>query len=422
MIVSWFCIAAVHACISLAAEPSAVRAETIEGQSVAGTWAGLTDDGALALSQNGKSIVLRPSDLLSVSWPPTATMTASAPDGTPSTSTAPASAPAEWPAEIHLKDGSRFPARITAGDGQQVLLDTPLLDQWNVPLSLLAAIRFTTGSQSGARSAFDQALTDRTAVEDTLLVAGQGNIQKLGGAVQSLGPQGGAFLWRQRTVPIQPGRTIGIVFAAGAASNSNPPKAACHLRDGSIWCGSLTGGDATAVRLLLGAGRQVSVPVALLQEIRFASDRVVFLSDLTPADYKFEPWGVTRWLWRRDRSAANRPLRIAGQPYERGIGMHSKATLTYVLDGQFTHLAAVIGIDDDARPRGNAVFRVTADGKEVFTSGPVTGRDPPRPILVPIHKARTLQLIIDFGADLDLGDQADWCNVRVIKQGYKEVK
>ena len=61
------------------------------------------------------------------------------------------------------------------------------------------------------------------------------------------------------------------------------------------------------------------------------------------------------------------------------------------------------------------IFRVIADDEEVFTCGPVTGRDEPRPILVAIGGAKTFKLVVDFGEDLDVGDQANWGNLRLLK-------
>ena len=58
-----------------------------------------------------------------------------------------------------------------------------------------------------------------------------------------------------------------------------------------------------------------------------------------------------------------------------------------------------------------AVFGFELDDR----SANVTGQDAPRPILVPIGGAKRVQLAVDFGEDLDVGDQADWGNVRVVK-------
>jgi len=108
-------------------------------------------------------------------------------------------------------------------------------------------------------------------------------------------------------------------------------------------------------------------------------------------------------------------MRIGDQSFDQGIGVHSRSVLTYDVPQGFRQLAATIGIDEAVGSQGNVIFRVLADGKEVFNSGPVTGRDVPRPLLASIGGARQIQLIVEFGDDLDIGDQADWAEVRLIR-------
>ena len=407
------CLAALplYAAFTLAASPPHVVAETLEGRTIEGDWVGLNTDGSVALRQENRQIALSYSDLMTLSWP--ATSSAPADDTTPPPPKT--SAPIPWPLTIHLRDGSRFPARILAGDATRLTLATPLVAPWIVPMKLLAAVRIHAGHAPDAEAAWENALADRPSAEDTLLIATNARIQNLRGIVESLAPQGGTFRWRQRSVPIPLDRAVGVVFAAGASEPHAAPPATCSLHDGSIWCGSLTTGDHLTLRLNLTTGHAVSIPIHDLRQIRFAGDRILYLNDLTPTDYRFEPLSVTRWPWRADRSAANRPLHIAGRQFERGIGMHASATLTFQLDGTYTQLAAVIGIDDAARPRGHVVFRVIVDGSERFNSGPVTGLDPPRPILVHLGPARSLQLVVDLGDNLDVGDHADWANARLIR-------
>jgi hypothetical protein len=405
------CAVPLYAALTLAAGPLPAVAETIDGRTIEGTWVGLDPAGSLVLRQNDRPIALLASDLLTLSWPAASSSPADHTTPPPATT----SAPMPWPLSILLKDGCRFPARILTGDARQLALETPLIANWNLPMNLLTAVRMNVGQAPDTESAFDQALADRSAAEDTLLIAIDGRVQTLRGTVESLGPEGGSFRWRQRSIPIPPDRAVGVVFAAGPSGPPAAPPAVCRLHDGSTWTGQLTAGDRDTIRLKLTTGHLVTLPVDTLREICFNSDRILYLSDLQPADYRFEPQGVTRWPWRADRSTANRPLRIAGRSFIRGVGMHAPATLTYELDGTYTRMAAVIGIDDGPRPRGHVVFRVIADGRECFNSGPVTGLDPPRTILVDVGHARRLQLVVDLGDNLDIGDHADWCNLRVIR-------
>jgi hypothetical protein len=359
----------------------------------------MAPSGAVVLGQDGQKKEFPPEELMLLRWAePPASRPASASQTT----------------AVHLNDGGFVQGTIIGGDARHVILRTPQIPELKLPLERLAALRLMPREHPAAAEAFAKVLATRDASQDTLLVVREDRITALKGVTESLAPEGGTFKWRDRSVPIRPDSVYGLVFAAGV-QKPPAPQARALLKDGSIWAGQLAGGHPDSVSLELAGGLQVTLPVAELCEIRLRSDRVVFLSDLDPAEYAFEPFATTRWPYRRDRSVANRPLHIGGQGFERGLGMHAQSTLTYDLPGEFNRLAAVIGIDAGAAPLGNVIFRVIADGKEAFNSGPVTGRDAPRPINVPIAGARRVQLIVEFGEDLDIGDQADWGNARLIK-------
>jgi len=383
---------------SVWAAAGSVRAITIEGKAIEAVFSGVDPAGAILLERSGATTALPPATLMSLRW----------------ADSGPVGPPGSLPVVVYLADGSRMPARIIGGDARHLELQTCPAPRLKIPLAELAALRFATPEHAGGREAFDKALADRDPSQDTLFVLRGDRLAVLRGVTESLGPAGGSFRWRNRSVPIAPDTVYGLVFAAGL-TRAPRTQAVCRLRDASIWAGRITGGSAEKIALELAGGLTITLEVSQLMEIQFQSDRVVFLDDLEPASYQFEPFAVTRWPYRVNRSAANRPIRIGDEHFARGIGVHSQATLVYRLPDGFSRFAAVIGIDEAVGPLGSVVFRVMADDREVFNSGPVTGGDPPRPILVPIHAARRLQLTVDFGDRLDVGDQADWAEARLIK-------
>ncbi len=376
-----------------------VRALTVEGTIAEGQWSGVEKTSAILL-EDGRQRELPLRDLMSLRWP------------APATSRPAASQPAM--PRVYLDDGGEFDARILGGNSRSVRLDTSLAGELELPMTDLVAIRFAKSGDSGAAEAFQTAIHSRDPSQDTLVLLREGRVSTVRGAVEMLTADGGSFRWRERSIPLNRQTLYAIVFAAGV---STPPAAPvlCRLHDGSAWGGTLTGGDTQVIRLTLSSGAEARIPVDEVVEVRFRSDRVRFLSELQPASYEFEPFVSTRWPYRMDRAVTSEPMRLGQQVIDRGIGMHSQSRLTFELPERYTQLAATIGIDDAVRPLGSVVFRVLADGREVFNSGPVTGRDAPRPILVPIDGAKTLQLAVDFGEDLDIADHADWGSARLIK-------
>jgi hypothetical protein len=101
--------------------------------------------------------------------------------------------------------------------------------------------------------------------------------------------------------------------------------------------------------------------------------------------------------------------------FDKGLGVHSRTELDYQLDRAYESLVATIGIDDAVRPRGSVVFRVLGDGKVLFDSGVLTGKDPPRDVNVNVVGVSLLTLVVDYGDELDLSDQADWGGARLLK-------
>lgn len=378
-----------------------VRVTNLDGQTIEGSWTGVSKDGQFVLSIQGQPTSLAPSDLMSLQF----TGAESRPAAT--------SRPGDE-VTAYLGDGSQFDARITATTSETVELSTAIVPKLTLPLARLAAIRFARDESSPAAKPFADALAHRDATQDTLLLVQDNKASSLKGLLDSLDTSSGKFKWRERTIPIDRSRTFGLVLAAGAGTPP-APQARCTLIDGSTWAGKVAGGTADTLKLELTAGPVLDLKLDRIAELRFRNDRMVFLSDIEPASYEFKPWGMTIWPYRKDRSVTGRPIRIGSQQFDRGLGMHSQAVLTYKLTEPFAKFAAVVGIDEAMGSRGNVVFRVLTNGKEAFNSGNLTGKDTPRPVLVAINGTKTLQLCVDFGGDMDIADHADWGAARLIK-------
>ena len=159
------------------------------------------------------------------------------------------------------------------------------------------------------------------------------------------------------------------------------------------------------------------IPLERIARIRFASDRIAFLSSLVPVRVEEVPLlGSSHpFPWRRDLAASGAPLKMAGRSYRKGIGVHPRTVLEYDIGGTYRTFAAVIGLDGSAGKGSAVTFRVVADGKELLRKDMTQG-EPPEAVALPLTGVKRLALELDFGPDgMDVGDHADWADARVAR-------
>ncbi|MFW6163951.1 MAG: NPCBM/NEW2 domain-containing protein, partial [Planctomycetota bacterium] len=237
--------------------------------------------------------------------------------------------------------------------------------------------------------------------------------------VQAFDPKGVRFrsdLLGEVNVPFERLKTL--VFAAQSGAAPTAPDgvyAVVHADDGTVVAGTI--GGLTEGRLGLEAtfGGELSLALDRLLRIEFRGGRLVFLSDLEPAEVRETPFFDLVWHWRRDRSVDGNPLRIGERTYRKGLGMHSRCELTYALDGGYRRFLADVGLDEEIGDKGNVDVAVLVDGKAKFERQGVTGRDAPIPVDVDVEGAKTLTLRVGFGRDFDICDHADWGHARLIR-------
>jgi len=151
-----------------------------------------------------------------------------------------------------------------------------------------------------------------------------------------------------------------------------------------------------------------------VQRVTVRSSRLVFLSDLEPVAEKQQPIVTPDFPARRDISVTGHPLRLGSQEFEKGLGVHAYSELTFAAGGKWDRFLATIGLDPVAAEKGDCVFKVLADGKTIFSER-LRATDSPQAIDLPITGCDQVALVVEPGEDLDLGDHANWCDARFVK-------
>ncbi len=392
---------------SIGAEPPAgvsVELVRLDGRVQSGQLVQVTPE--LALQTTEGLLAIAWTDVLSIEPRDAAA-------GTPDTNVAPA------PLLFVLADRSQFAGAVSAAEECAFTVALGGGRVVHVPLTAIQSIRVPAADPAAAGE-LDEALraladsADRGGELLDVAVAARGErMAVLRGRIRSVGPEQALMDWNGREVALPWSRLAGLGFARPAPQSSS---CSVHLHDGAILGGKITGGTAALVRLRSPFfEEELALPWTQIQRIDCRSERLVLLSDLKPARYEFEPFFDKHWAYGVDESLTGRPLELGGQRFVRGIAMHSRATLTYRLDGSFAQFAARAGVLDETAGRGCVTLRVLGDDRVLWEARGVRGAEPPREVLVDVRGVTDLTLEVDFDEDLDLADHAAFGFARLIR-------
>lgn len=164
-------------------------------------------------------------------------------------------------------------------------------------------------------------------------------------------------------------------------------------------------------------GATVQMPLSQLVGLSIYQGRAVYLSDLQSRHYEHTPYLDLRWPFVRDASVAGHDMRLAGNTYDKGIGLHSESRLIYDLNGRYQWFESLVGLDEQTGRQGSVLIEVLVDGKrqDLGNVKELTGWDPPRAIRVNVAGTRELTLVVKFGRFADVEDHVDWADARLIK-------
>ena len=404
-----------HAYSCCAAQPSAEvpeRLQRLDGSSFTANVASIDSDGVVSLRETNDRVPLE--DLRAIERP--AAIVAPEPK-TPNVL-------------LELAGGSAIQGRSVMLRDDRLLLEGPPGGPLDVEIDAARLLRLHPPKEEW--EAHLQRATETTNREfDRVLFLRDEKLDMIRGLVTSL--DAGKLTWeregRSRELPRRD--LYGIVFAQIQQAAAQTPPHVVISDDGSSWSGYLERLENDLLTLRITTQSRIQLPWRNVLSVQLRSDRLVYLSDLEPAAAFHEPIVTATRSWQRDASVDGRPLTLSGEVYSKGLGTASYSELAYDLDGAYVWLAARIGIDDETEGHGDCVFVVLGDGRELFrrrirpappdqwgreqteaSANPDLG---PQAIRVEIEGIRRLTLRVEPGADLDLADHADWCDLCLIR-------
>jgi hypothetical protein len=334
------------------------------------------------------------------------------------------------PATAHVRLANGDTLRITdlTADGDVsvtvgVRLGTARASQpLAVPLTALAAVWFTdppadTPSDPAAYSWFDA-----TKKQDALLLKNgdvvRGSVDKLTGddaGVVRFKPVG------EKSPSSYPRSAVSAIAFDPSLARVKKAKGAyarVTTSDGSRVSVSAVSADGKTLEATPLVGGKLTLPLADVIAIDVLGGKATYLSDLKPKAVKEDAFGAVAWPWAADKSVKGNPLRLKSdrgeEVFAKGLGLHSKTTLTYDLGGKYKRFEATVGLDAATGKRGAVDVTVLVDGQPTKLDG-LTFAAGVKPLRIDVTKAKELVILIDFGPGGDVQDDVTFADARLVE-------
>ncbi len=113
-----------------------------------------------------------------------------------------------------------------------------------------------------------------------------------------------------------------------------------------------------------------------------------------------------------NKSVQGGPIKIGDRTFHRGLGTHARSEIAYDLNGQYNRFTAWVGVDAEMKgyTEPSIVFKVYADGCELWSSGVMRLDTPAKRVSVPLAGASELRLVVEDTGDGIACDHADWAD------------
>jgi hypothetical protein len=320
---------------------------------------------------------------------------------------------------VLLANGDRLFARATGADGEHLTVDWPVAPQAltvRIPLETVVALAFEAPDSGKAQGRLLAELSRARQSSDVVLLT---NGDRASGEIVSMNAKTVALKTPAGEAKIDQAGIRAVLFNGDLVSfpKAEGIRLLLSLTDGSrltVRAVALT--DRGTLRAMPLFGGELEILLSQIREARVLGGRAVYLSDLEAAAYQFTPYLSLSWPLQKDTSVTGAPLRLGGEEYPKGLGLHSQSVVVYRLDGKYRRFLAVGGVDDAAGERGSVVLAVDVDDKRAVTSPVLTTASQPFEIgPLDVAGKQRLTLHVDFGPFGDIEDHANWCDAVLIR-------
>lgn len=305
-----------------------------------------------------------------------------------------------WVVTLHA--GDRLFGEIVGGDPKQLKLKHAILGELDIALAEVSRVQQVAAAVTSEPIAGD---------EDRLQLS-NGDVFR--GAVAGCRTSGVTFFDGKRDREFRWSDIAGLQLAALARRQVAGLSWIVTLTDGSSLVAPAIRNESSSLIIIPVMGGKMSAPIGQLDSIEPIGGRRTWLSMMEPAEYKATPYFDIRWGFERDRNVVGGPLCVAGETYNRGIGLHSACRISYALDKRYRRFRAAVALDDTAGPLGDADVRILLDGRLLAEMEHVGKKDTPRPVDVDVTGGEVLTVEVGFGERGDVQDRVNLLNAALI--------
>ncbi|MEX2287104.1 MAG: NPCBM/NEW2 domain-containing protein [Planctomycetaceae bacterium] len=314
---------------------------------------------------------------------------------------------------VQMTDGSRLTCKEVAASSRKVSLVGAHLGSFEVAPTAVTSIQFVPADDRIAGEW--QKLLARTLKRDLLVIRKGDVLDFQDGIVGDIDGKVVKFLLEGEELPIPREKVFGVIYARRQPSRAKPVCRVTLGRSDELFVGEFAWDGKTAQAKLLD-GSRVELSLNSLRSLDFSLGKVLYLSQIEPREVKYTPFFDITWEYRRDRNLDGGPIRVGKKEYARGLAIHSRTLLRYRIGGEYRRFQTVMGIDESVAGTGRADVHVviSGDGKALLEAD-VRAADAPRTLDLDVAGVRDLEILVDFGGDLDISDHLDLADARVIK-------
>ena len=387
------------------AEPQS-EVTLIDGSQLAGEVTELSDDN-LKFSSDGQTKALAIEQLQTINL-----------------SDASAEIPPNNKFAIQLHDGSTIHASnvlATATNARATIAEEL---SYRLKSDSISSIQFRQLTEE-AQQDYNAILEADSAGDVLIVLRPSGTIDELEGIIERVDEQAVTFNFDGDRIPVELSKLAGIkLLKPGALEVA---KTICQIHDlqGNLWqARRLTWkSEEKSLSFETGLGDSITLGLENIQQLRFASSNIAYLSDLEPERAEWTPYLTGRLIRNRltqlyapvkDRNAYGGELIIGEQTFSKGLSLRSKTELVYRLTDEFNHLHLTAGLAKESKGRGHLELIILGDNRQLFKDF-LTDPEDIRVLDLDITGVRRLSITVDYGKNLDIGDLLNLGDGKLIK-------